>query len=119
MSDVDELNEAEAGEIEHGPLIDLSALGVKADERYDKMKANPDHKGDPDLTYSAAVRGVIAQAHQSISDLLRGEAQVRAANADRNGIGPIARGHLLAVQVLDGVFDVDGPAPPPDPIPDA
>jgi len=100
----DEL-EAEADEIAHAPLLDLAKLNGKADERMAAMKANPDHRGDPEKTYSGHVQGVTAADHQAISDLLYSDAQVYVANAERNGIGDIAKRKLLASGVLRGDFN--------------
>ena len=109
--------EMESTEEDHAPLLDTARLKADAQALFDKMSANPEHRGDPALTYAAHVLDLLNGLEQAVSDALRSESDVRLANVDRIGIGQIARRHLLAAKVNAGVYDVTDPAPEPDPLP--
>jgi hypothetical protein len=117
-NDVEAVDAGDAVTELHTPLLDTEALRAEAQARFDAMSANPEHKGAVEETYSAFVIGLLGGLDQAVSDALNSESEVRLANIDRLGIGPIARKHTLAAKVAAGVYNVVDPVPVPDPIPD-
>lgn len=102
----EEPKDGEEVEVPAAPLLDFSALQTEASERLTAMKANPDRRGDPDLTYSAFADGSLHGRDQALSFALRQAAEVWLAKSEKSGIGAIAKKKLLAQKVLNGDFDV-------------
>lgn len=107
--------EGDAVPAEHAAPVDLTALLAEAEARYEKMSANPDHRGDVNETYSAFVIGLVDGVEQALFDALTSEAEVRKASYEQRGVGKIATRHSLAAQVLAGKF---APAADDEPLPD-
>ena len=108
MADVEEIpeeGEGEETEVPDSPVLNLEKLANEAERRYERMKANPNRRGDPDLTYSAHVLGVLDAEEQAISNCLQADADTWVEKSEATGIGADAKKRLLAAKVQAGDFD--------------
>ena len=101
----DENTPGEDTEIPAVKGIDEGKLEAVADGRYEAMQANPNRRGDPDLTYSAFCKGILNGRNEAISQSLRQAAKVWLAKSESSKIGDQAKKKLLAYKVLNGEFD--------------
>lgn len=80
--------------------LDIAKLTKEAQARYDKMKGNPDHRGDPDFTYSAYVLKKVAELETGV----RAEADQRLGNVLADSSEAYRR-KTLAHGVANGKYD--------------
>ena len=69
------------------------------------MKANPDHRGNPELTFSGYRQALSAGRDEAMAAALRQQRSSTWQRAQANGIGPVAEKKLLAYKVVNGEFD--------------
>jgi hypothetical protein len=101
----DVVDEGEDVEVPAAQTIDEQALEDEAGERLSRMRANPKHRGDPDLTFSGYVEALFAGRDEALAAALKAAAEQYVAAAKANGIGAIAEKKLLASKLLNGEFD--------------
>jgi hypothetical protein len=105
----EEAEEAEIGdEVLPAPLLDLEKLDADMAAREARMRANPKHRGDVDLTFSVWGQDLRkATSEQAISEAFNAQAQLRMADYDARGVGQKAKDKTLAGKILAGEFDKD------------